>query len=223
MTTSNKPPKSPRARIGQLGLASITAITGVVVVLAAAGFFAGRISAPKADRVAQPATTVTVTAPSTAVPASADLPTGTVALTPSPSPSASSSGTESPGPGSTSSNGTELGSYNVKIPPGFGVPLGPAAPTQSQFVSGGGVGDLYYSGNEFDPEGADKMLMLPNGSTPTYRACTADTVFTGSASNTPGTAFCLIETGTMASVTVKSVSPTQSYILVHVNVWKNVS
>ena len=51
-----------------------------------------------------------------------------------------------------------------------------------------------------------KMISLPNGSTPTYAACTTDTVFEDSASPTQGTAFCITETsGWVAGVTVTSM------------------
>jgi hypothetical protein len=215
MSTSNEPANDERpARGGRRRALTITAAV-VAVVLLVAGFAAGRSTAPKAKQAAQPAPTVTVTV--------------RPAVAPSPSPAASSPGaapTASPSPGtapsngSTASNGTQVGSYSFKIPPNFTVPIGTKAPTQSQF-SQGGVGDLSY-GPGIYPVGSDKMLSLPAGEKPTYRACTADTVFAGSAASTAGTSFCLVETGRMVGVTVRSVSPTQAFIVLHAVLWTNV-
>jgi hypothetical protein len=202
----------------------MTTITGVVVVLAAAGFLIGRLSAPTAAGAAKPAVTVTVTAPASGSPQSSQ--------SPSPSPAPSSPGsTSSPAPGSTAtsgpaatgSNGKQLGAYTVKFPPGFSIPLAPTVPTQSQFLTNGSVGDLYYNGSSFYPVGNDRMVSLATGVTPTYKSCTADTVFVQSVGNTRGTAFCLIEADEMVGLTVKSISPDQSYTLMNVTVWKDIA
>jgi hypothetical protein len=104
------------------------------------------------------------------------------------------------------------------------VPLAAAAPTQSQFANGSNVGDdLYSNGSSLYPDNTDKMLSLPNGVAPTYKACAADTVFVNSANITRGTTFCLIEASAMVGVTIRSVSQAQTFILLHVTVWKNIS
>jgi hypothetical protein len=113
----------------------------------------------------------------------------------------------------------------VKIPPFYYVPLGATAPTQSQFSSNGSVpgDDLGFGSSSFQPVNDDQMLMLPSGVTPTYQKCLADTVFINSSSATPGTSFCLIGTSTMIGVTVKSFSSSQTFVQIHVTVWKNIT
>jgi hypothetical protein len=201
------------SRIGHLGLAAGSAILGLIVVVAVVVFFVGRASGGSSKTVAGPAVTTTVTVTPTAAP----TPVGSTPVTPG----TSSSPSSAPG-GPAVTTGVKLGSYTVKISPGFSVPLGAAAPKQAQFVNGGGPGtDLYFGGSSFVPEGSDKMLSLSNGATPSDASCTADTVFVGQTSSTHGTAFCLTETGAVAGVTVGATSPTGSYIVAHVTVWKS--
>jgi hypothetical protein len=224
MSTPDRAPKGPRARVGDLRFLSMTAIFGVIVILAAAGFLAGRLTAPTSRKTAQPAATVTVTAPPAHTPTSAPLSATPSASAPEPTSSASPGATSTPGTtGATASNGKQLGSYDIKLPPGFSVPLAAAAPTQSQFVNGTNVGtDLYYSSYLY-PENSDKMLTLPSGVTPTYKSCTADTVFVGLMNIVPGATLCLVEATAMVGITIRSVSQAQTFVLLHVTVWKNIS
>jgi len=68
------------------------------------------------------------------------------------------------------------------------------------------------------------MVSLPNGSTPTYSACTTGTVFEDSAPLTQGTAFCIIETsGRVAGVTITSIGNSSAYVGLNVTLWKYVS
>lgn len=121
-----------------------------------------------------------------------------------------------------SPNGAELGSYDINLPIGYSVPLGPMRPTQSQFVNGGGgdigtnsIGGIY-------PGNGNKMLNLPDGTTPTYQQCADDTLFENQVNAKPGVTFCLVEVGKIVGVTVTSVSSMQPYYAtLHVTVWQN--
>jgi hypothetical protein len=188
------------ARILELGPAWITAIAGLIVALAAVGFFVGRSTTSGARQ----APTVAVTTPAS----------GHATAASSPSPSARSV-----------PNGTLLGSYSISITvgPGESVPLNATKPTQSQLDTG--AGDLG-TGTPADvfvflPINGDKMLSLPGGSTPSYQSCSADTVFEGEASSNPGTAFCLSATGRMIGVTVTSLQ--SAFAVLHITVWQNTS
>jgi len=222
MSTPDKATKDQRARVREFRVLRRIAYSLIAIVLVAGGFYGGRLIGLRSHQTAQPTVTVTVTSPASGAPT----------LSPSPSPAGSSGASSSASPAATSSsgagtasNGKQLGSYSVKIPPGYSVPLGAAAPTQAQFTANGSVtgDDLYFSGSAFQPANNDKMLMLPNGVVPTYQKCVADTVFIGSADATPGTAFCIIGAAAMVGVTVKSFSSAQTYVLVHATVWKNIS
>jgi hypothetical protein len=122
--------------------------------------------------------------------------------------------------------GTVLGSYRVRIPAGYRIPLGPTAPTQSQILANTD-GDLIWrpdlGGAPISPAGGDTMLSLSNGSTPTFDACTTDTLVINSApSTTRGTAFCLLETtGMVAGVKVVNSSFTApSFVELDVVIWQ---
>jgi hypothetical protein len=123
---------------------------------------------------------------------------------------ASSTGTAIPA-GSVSSpvtsqssvpNGTQLGAYTFKLRQAHGTPLGATKPTLSQFIDLG-PGDILYDGN-ITPGNGDQLLELPGGSTPTYQACMNNTLIENSAPATAETAFCVVETGRIAGVTVTS-------------------
>ena len=131
------------------------------------------------------------------------------------------SGTSQPGAAQSPSGGTQLGSYDINLPVNYSVPLGPTAPTQAQFSTGGVNGDIWEDGPLL-PVAPDKMLNLAVGTTPTYQSCTTDTVFETQATNTQGSAFCLVETGRIAGVTVTSLNATQpNYVVLHVVVWQD--
>lgn len=206
MSTTEKQSKRGWSQLVEHGPNWIKAITAVFVALVAAGgggYVAGRTIQPDAPAAA--AKTVTVTTTVTAPPSS----------TPTSPPSSSQPAV---------ANGTELGSYPVSLPYYYSVPLGPVAPTQSQFVHGGADGSDIFQAGVFSPNSGNKMLNLPGGSTPTYQSCAAQTVFETQANTTPGTAFCLVETGRMVGITVTSLSTGQpSYVVMHVTVWQNQS
>jgi hypothetical protein len=208
MDRSNiSPKKGLMARIAELGPAWITAITGLIAVLVAAGFFAGRSTGSPG---AQPTKTITVT----------ETPSATRSQA-SPS-SDSPTGTQSPIP-----NGTLLGSYTFTLP-GYGsAPLGTTAPTQAQILAGTGKDVIWNTGAGGAPlqtGGGDQMLSLSNGATPTYQTCKNDTITSDEESYNVGTTYCLIETtGKMAAVSVVSSDATQPplSIVLHVLVWQN--
>jgi hypothetical protein len=123
---------------------------------------------------------------------------------------------------SSPSNGTQLGSYTIELPQAYGTPLGPTKPTRSQFIEEG-AGDILYDGS-ITPGNGDQLLELAGGSTPSYQACAADTLIENQASATAGTAFCVVETGRIAGVTVNSVGTTRPYdyyIVLNVTIWQN--
>ena len=202
MSVRSEPPRHGRwGRIGELGPAWITAIAALIVALTSAGFFAGRASAP-AKETAAPASTPAVTsgAPQT------------------PTPTVSPASTET---ASTLANGAQLGSYTIKLPTHNSVPLGPTAPTPSEYVYGGSGADLSAFFAELLPINGTKMLALPGGSTPTYRTCADDVVDVGNVATAAGAAFCLVETGRMAGVKVISVNSEPYYSVLHVTVWQH--
>ena len=229
----DRPPENGPARAqGTSRVLRRTAVILIAVALVAGGFYVGRLFAPKAKDAAHPAVTVTRTV----------LAKGVSATSPTPSPTAStsspSSPSASPAPTSSSSgkaasasgsNGTLLGSYDLKFPPGYNTPLGPTIPAQAQFTSNITItDDIGYSvdncgGGFFCPDNNDKMVGLANGVTPTYKLCKADTVLINGASGSEATAFCVIEADSMVGVVVKSISPDNTYALLQVTVWKSTS
>ena len=192
-------------RIGELGPAWLSALAAVLVALTGAGFFAGRVSAPPSPTV-QPTRIITKTVPAA----------------PPVSPASSAAPTASSGAGGAAGNGTQLGSYSFQLTNGYSAPPGPTAPTQSQIASGGTY-DIQYNGEVY-PGVNEEMVSLPNGSTPTYSACTTGTVFEDSAPLTQGTAFCIIETsGPVAGVTITSIGNSSAYVGLNGTLWKYVS
>jgi hypothetical protein len=118
------------------------------------------------------------------------------------------------------SNGVQLGSYGIDLTLGYAVPLAAAKPVQSQFnVNATGDIEALPDGLAFGPIAPDKIVSLPGGTTPTYQACTSSTNFVNQAGGAPGTAFCVIETGKMAGVTV--IANESSYGVLHVIVWQD--
>lgn len=210
MSTYNRSPQqkskeSGKGRLAELGPAWIGAIATLIIALTGAGFFAGRVSAP-AKAAATPTLTVTKT----------------VTASPVATAGGSANPTPTSGPAAASDNGTLLGSYSFQLTNGSSAPLGPTAPTQSQITAGGNYdlslnGEIYVGANE-------KIVSLPNGSTPTYSACTTSTLFEGSPSVVQGTAFCILETaGRVAGVTIAAIGNDASYATFSVSVWTHVS
>jgi|SRR5579863_2414605 len=138
------------------------------------------------------------------------------------SPATSPSATSSPLPASTAGNGTLEGTYSFQLTEPYSAPLGATAPTQAQIAAGAAC-DIYYDG-EITSCNSEKIVSLPNGSTPSYSACTASTLFEDSASANQGTAFCIIETsGRVAGISVAAAGNTPSYyVTLKVSVWQYV-
>lgn len=216
MSTHYNPPRRSKISLfAELGPVWISALTGILAVLFGAGFFVGKTAgAPKP----QPTVTVTATATATAPAVSAPAATSSAGA---PSPAASPTGS------AVSADGQLLGSYAVTLPRDGSAPLGAAAPTQAQILAGTDYDIVWNYELGGAPVGAgsgEQILGLPNGSTPTYQACKADTLATNTESSNPGTAFCIIETsGRMAGVVVKSVDigVNPANIVVSVQVWNN--
>ena len=212
MSADNADKESPKKgwseRIGELGPAWITAIVGAIALLGGGGYAAGHASGA-GDPAPQP--TVTVTATVTAV-ATVTSP----ATQSQQSPHASQVAT---------SDGMVLGSYSVDLPTGYSIPLGASKPTQSQFDSSEQNGDLDDTwAPSYDELGSDKMVQLPNGTTPTYQGCINSTAFTnGISGGSLGVAFCILENGKIAGVEVVSQSSTTSDYILQVTVWRDVS
>jgi hypothetical protein len=144
------------------------------------------------------------------------------AASPVTSPAISPSATASPVPASTVGNGTLEGTYSVQLTEPYSAPLGASAPTQAQIAAGAAC-DVYYNG-QLTSCNSEKIVSLPNGSTPSYSACTASTLFVDSASANQGTAFCIIETsGRVAGISVAAAGNTPSYyVTLKVSVWQYV-
>lgn len=181
------------SRLGELGPAWITALAALLVALTSAGFFAGRAAGQP-----RPSPTVTVTAPARI-----------------------GQGEGSSSPPAAATAGTQLGSYPVDLTGSYGVPLGPARPAPSQY-SADGIGDLVKIDSRIGPGGADQMVLLPDGTDPTYQQCKSATNFSGQIVPVTGSSFCIIETtGYIAGAEVTAVGPTVSNVNFTITVWKN--
>src|ERR1700691_2156793 len=215
-------PSRRNGRRAGLGRAGVTVLAAIIVTLTGAGLVAGcggHGSSPSATP------TVVITKTETAAPASAPATPATDASTPAAAVSNSASPVAS-GAAATTGDGTQLGAYSFQLTNGYGAPLGPSVPTQSQMVqvNSGASYDIMYNGGI--AAGSDeKIVSLPNGATPTYSACTTGTAFISYPASDKGTAFCIIETnGQMAGVVVSGVSTSPADTLsFKVTIWKYVS
>ncbi|MFE3878209.1 hypothetical protein ACFXPX_27910 [Kitasatospora sp. NPDC059146] len=193
----------------------ITAAAALVTAIGGA-FYGG-------TQAATPSPTVTVTQTEWRSPSPAP-PTAPVP----PVPSVSDTATVSPvSPGPTGAAGTLRGSYSFQLPALYYAPLGPQKPTQPDIVGAtNSSGDISWKadqgGQQIEAGTSERMLALPNGSTPTYQACSTGTQFITGAPSTPGSVFCILERpGLIAGVQVTSVnenSPT--YVTLQVSVWQ---
>jgi len=142
-----------------------------------------------------------------------------------PSKSSSSQVLLTPPPPSASSappNGTQLATYSFQLPNGYWAPLGLTAPTRAQ-ISNQSQLDIQYNG-ELYFEANEQVLALPNSSVPTYQACANNNqiVNGGLGLNAArGTAFCVVEGGTIAGVEVGSVNNNPAYVVLNVTIWQN--
>jgi hypothetical protein len=219
------PPSRRNGRRAELGRAGITGLAAIIVTLTGAGLVAGcggHGSSPSATP------TVVITKTETAAPASAPSTPAADPTEPStPAPAVSDSATPgASGAAATTGDGTQLGAYSFVLTNGYGAPLGPSVPTQSQMVAvnSGASYDIMFNGGI--AAGSDeKIVSLPNGATPTYSACTTGTAFISYPAPDKGTAFCIIETnGQIAGVVVSGVSTSPADTLgFKVTIWKYVS
>ena len=203
MSDSHQSPQQPQKKgfwghFVQLGPAWISALVAVVGLLAGGAVYV----------VVHVGTSSTATVP------------------PSPSPAVSREGTTAgptlPEDASTVANGTQLGSYSLPLTNATDAVLGLTAPTQAQIGQGLASYDiLYYDGFAAGP--GERTWSLPNGSTPTYSACTTTRIPEAGASPTQGTAFCIVETtGRIAGIKVTSISNSPNYAVLQVTLWQDV-
>ena len=123
---------------------------------------------------------------------------------------------------STPPNGTQLATYSFDLPITYWAPLGLTAPTRAQLTNNSELdiqynGELYFRANE-------QVLALPNSSVPTYQACANDNQIVNGGlglSAARGTAFCVVEGGTIAGVEVGSVDNNPAYVVLDVTIWQN--
>jgi hypothetical protein len=196
----------------------LTWFAALTVALAAVGLLAGcsKASGTHAAVVKPANSSSTVSAPA---PAS---PTASAASAPA-APASPATTSPTPADTDTAGNGTQVGAYTFNLTNGYSAPLGPTAPTQSEIASGGSC-DVNYNGEIYSCN-QEKIVSLPNGSTPSYSACTTGTIFVDDVSPTTGNVFCIIETsGQMAGVAVTAAgSSPNNYVTFKVTVWKYVS
>lgn len=146
------------------------------------------------------------------------LPSSQVLLTSPHSSASSAPSSASPAP----PNGTQLAAYFFDLPITYWAPLGLNAPTRAQLTNNSELdiqynGELYFRANE-------QVLALPNSSVPTYQACANNNqiVNGGLGLNAArGTAFCVVEGGTIAGVEVGSVNNNPAYVVLNVTIWQN--
>jgi hypothetical protein len=187
----------------------IIALTGLAAALGGGAAIGHFVVPPASNGTPGPRPTVTVTVP--ASPSPSAIPSGSA--TPSP---------ESTDPGSTGpAAGTVLGSYHANLATNYGMPVADKAPTQDQFVFGGGPStDLYNTAEgSFSAQNPDQIFALSNGVAPSYSRCINDTKIAQQASSSRGTTFCLKEAARMVGVTVGLTSPSGRYTVVHVTLW----
>lgn len=100
------------------------------------------------------------------------------------------------------------------------MPLGPQQPVQAQFTQTMSAGDLHFNGFDYSPGRAGEQLVsLPNGTTPTYKACSTATTFTSSVADTQGASFCILEEdGDFAGVYV--AADQSGYAQLQASVWQ---
>jgi hypothetical protein len=144
--------------------------------------------------------------------------------------SGASNGTPAPGSSGSASaavGGTLLGSYYIHLASGSTVSLGPTQPPSSAFSSDGN-GDLekVYSRLELPANSGDLLAALPDGATPTYQECSADTDSPGMIIPYVGTSFCLTETsGLIAGGEVTAISSgdfANNVLTIRIFIWRHV-
>jgi hypothetical protein len=205
----------------QVGRGRITALAALIATLTGAGLVAGCSSHAASP---SPTPTVIITKTVAAAPASASAPASAAASAP-----ASAAGDPATpgasGAAATAGNGAQVGAYSFQLTNGYAAPLGPTAPTQSQMIAAGSGGsyDIAFNGDIL-PGSDETMIALPNGSTPTYSACTTGTAFIQYAPLDKGTAFCILETsGQVAGVVLSAVDSSPTSAILKATIWKDAS
>jgi hypothetical protein len=127
-----------------------------------------------------------------------------------------------PAASSAPPNGTQLApTYSFDLPITYWAPLGLTAPTRAQLSNQSQLdiqynGELYFGAN-------DQVLALPNSSVPTYQACANNNQIENGGlglNAVRGTAFCVVEGGTIAGVEVGSVNDNPAYVVLNVTIWQ---
>jgi len=220
LSISRESGKSDRGRLQGLIPGRLASVVSVTIAVAAVGLLAGCGGSSNSSGLA--ATKTQAAAPTTAPAANSG---SSAAPAPAGSSTAPSSATSSPAPADTAGNGTLEGSYTFDITNTYEAPLGPTAPTQANIisVSTGGNCDVVYNGL-LGSCNQERIIQLPNGSVPTYSACTTGTIYVPNVNAVQGTAFCIEETsGRVAGITVASVGTSSSYVSLKVIVWQYVA
>jgi hypothetical protein len=157
--------------------------------------------------------------------ASAPAPVSPTASAASAPAAPASPATTSPTPADTDTagNGTQLGAYTISLTNGYSAPLGPTAPTQAQIASNGSC-DVQYNGEIYSCN-SEKIVSLPDGSTPSYSACTTGTIFVDDVDPTKGDVFCILQTdGEVSGIAVTAAgSSPNNYVTLKITVWQYVS
>lgn len=140
----------------------------------------------------------------------------------------------SPSPGTPSTGSSDLprdkrvGAYSLVLSGGAYAPLGPTRPTllQVQEATQQSEGVIQWRSvdapDQFNSGTGDSMVMLPNGTTPTFTACMAQTAPTPSVHVPQGSAFCILEPGyIVAGVYVNSLNlSTPGEADLQITIWK---
>lgn len=126
-------------------------------------------------------------------------------------------------PATQKPNGAELNHYDIDLPSGYSVALGVDRPAQQDYNTSS-IGDIGEGNEMIAPSGnGDRMVYLPNGTPPSYSACTQHARFETIAKNVTGLSFCLLEAGRVAGVTITGIDPQPYSLRLHVVIWQNVT
>jgi hypothetical protein len=112
--------------------------------------------------------------------------------------------------------------YSFELPNEYWAPLGLTKPTRTQLTNQSQL-DIQFNGEfYFGPN--DQILALPNSSVLTYQACANNNQILNNGAGLgafTGTAFCVVERGTIAGVEVSSVNYSPAYVVLNVTIWQN--
>jgi hypothetical protein len=117
--------------------------------------------------------------------------------------------------------GTELTSYDVTVPVGYGIDLA-GSPSRPVNLANGSEADLEYLGGVYLEVGTSGQISEPSAASPGYKACLNDTAYTTKVLvPATGTTVCFTGSGVIAAAVIKDqvTAPVQS-ITFAVTVWK---